>query len=511
MKLSKLLDFDNIVIQCHNNPDADALASGMALLYYFKSHNKNCHFIYGGKFKVRKSNLKLMVEDLNIQATRVKTQQDISALLGIGEDELPDLLVTVDCQLGEGNVASFSAKKVATIDHHQITGKLPKLSDVRPVQASCSTVVWDLLRKEGINVNDDEKLATALYYGLMTDSGNFTELHHPLDRDMRDELHYMKSEIIRFRNANISQDELRIAGNALLNYSYYELNKNAIVRTDPCDPNILGLISDMLLEVDSVDTCLAYSILDFGVKISVRSCIKEVKANELADYICEGVGDGGGHIVKAGGFIQRELFEKEFGTYSSKKIAEFCANRIAEYFENTDIIYANEYQADLSDMSLYTKKSFKLGYVKGTNIIEEGNIATIRTLEGDVDVLIKNDTYIMIGVKGEIYPISKDRFDVGYTATDDDYVFPGEYAPTVRNYLEGNTIDILPFAQSCVSTGGGRIYAKKVTKRTKVFTEWDPEKYYLGKPGDYLALIEDKPNDVYIIENGIFKKTYAPV
>lgn len=31
MKLKELLHYDNIVIQCHDNPDADAIASGYGL------------------------------------------------------------------------------------------------------------------------------------------------------------------------------------------------------------------------------------------------------------------------------------------------------------------------------------------------------------------------------------------------------------------------------------------------------------------------------------------------
>lgn len=40
-------------------------------------------------------------------------------------------LVTVDCQYGQGNVTRFDAGKVAVIDHHQISGLLPALSEVR--------------------------------------------------------------------------------------------------------------------------------------------------------------------------------------------------------------------------------------------------------------------------------------------------------------------------------------------------------------------------------------------
>ena len=46
MKLSDLLKFDSIVIQCHDNPDADAIGSGFALYSYFRDKGKNVRFIY---------------------------------------------------------------------------------------------------------------------------------------------------------------------------------------------------------------------------------------------------------------------------------------------------------------------------------------------------------------------------------------------------------------------------------------------------------------------------------
>ena len=46
MKLSDLLKFDTIVIQCHDIPDADAIGSGFALYSYFSDKGKNVRFIY---------------------------------------------------------------------------------------------------------------------------------------------------------------------------------------------------------------------------------------------------------------------------------------------------------------------------------------------------------------------------------------------------------------------------------------------------------------------------------
>ena len=40
MQLAHLKDFEQIVIQCHDYPDADAVASGFGLYTYFKALDK---------------------------------------------------------------------------------------------------------------------------------------------------------------------------------------------------------------------------------------------------------------------------------------------------------------------------------------------------------------------------------------------------------------------------------------------------------------------------------------
>ena len=66
MKLAELNGYDPITIQCHDNPDADALASGFALYRYFESKGKEVSLVYAGRNRVQKSNLLLMLEKLRI-------------------------------------------------------------------------------------------------------------------------------------------------------------------------------------------------------------------------------------------------------------------------------------------------------------------------------------------------------------------------------------------------------------------------------------------------------------
>ena len=142
MKLRDLLQFDHIVVQCHDNPDADAIASGYGIFSYLQAHGRQVRLIYGGCQLIQKSNLTLMVETLNIPIEFVRDLK-----------EEPELLLTVDCRYGEKNVQRFQGKTVAVIDHHKARlEELPVMGEVRDNYGACATIVWDMLCDENFNV-----------------------------------------------------------------------------------------------------------------------------------------------------------------------------------------------------------------------------------------------------------------------------------------------------------------------------------------------------------------------
>lgn len=358
MKLSKLLQYNQIIVQCHDNPDADAIASGFGVYTYLKMHGKNVRLVYGGRNVIRKSNLVMMVKELEIPIENVRHTSG---------EEPAELLVTVDCQYGEGNVTLYPAQHVAVIDHHRVSKALPKMHEVQSNLGACSTLIWNMLKAEGIDPNENEKLVTALYYGLFTDTGNLEEIYHEKDMELRDNAKYHVGLLTRLRNANISIEELETAGAALLRCDYNEQYRFAVVKAGPCDPNVLGLISDMVLEVDSIDVCVVFAIQPNGVKISIRSCDEKIKANELAAKLCRDIGSGGGHLVKAGGTLQMNLLTKEYEAYCRKigtvprmvwdetgsyerpsmsAIKSYLEYRMVEYFENREHIEAVIFDLD---------------------------------------------------------------------------------------------------------------------------------------------------------------------
>lgn len=494
--LKTFLSYKKICIQCHDNPDADALASGFALYHYYYNHGIDTVFIYSGHNQITKPNLVLMVEALEIPVQYVT--------------ELPEceLLITTDCQYGAGNVTRFDAPEVAMIDHHQCGLMQNENSCIKSNLGSCATVVWSLFQAAGYDISEDIKLCTALYYGLYMDTSQFEEIYHPLDKDMRDSLVKDDQILFRLMNTNLSMRELSIASTALMNKIYDEEYHFVVLPTQQCDPNILGIVSDFVIQVEEVDTCVAFNPNPGGYKLSVRSCAREVKANELAEFLCEGIGNGGGHLFKAGGFIADKLYTEK---YKDKPVKEYFCERMRRYLDSYDIIYAKDYVLDRKGLKPYLKKPVLVGVAMAKEFLRTGTPVLIRTLEGDVDVVVEDDLYLMIGIEGEVYPIRREKFERTYRLVDGEAEFNMEYAPTVRNNIDGGVYRLVEYMHTCVAAGTTKIYAKPLERNVKIFTTWDEHKYYRGVVGDFIVAREDDEHDIYVVRRDIFFKTYEEI
>ena len=130
--------------------------------------------------------------------------------------------------------------------------------------------------------------------------------------------------------------------------------------------------------------------------------------------------------------------------------------------------------------------------------------------------MVEDDLIIMIGIKGEVYPSRRNKFENKYKVMntryiEDDRIKKPEYLPTVHSRLDGKVTELTEYAYVCQDAGGTHIYAKQSDKILKIFTEWDKEKYMAGKIGDYLAVRSDDLHDMYVVEREIFGMTYEEV
>lgn len=314
--LQQFLDKKRICIQCHNNPDSDTLASAYGLYCFFTDKGIETEIIYSGLKQIEKYNLLYMVEHCEIPVRYVK--------------ELPktELLLIVDGQYGQGNVEKFHAPEIGVIDHHLRVQEENERTLIAPGYQSCSTIIWELLEEEGYPVKENEKLCVALLFGLFIDTASFYDLYGDKDIKMRLALSGEYPLFDRLIKSCMTVAELMIVSDAMYNH-YFEYRKRfAIVSALKCDQSILGIIGDFVIQVDRILVSFAYTEINGGYQISIRSCDNKILANQLAAFLCEGIGSGGGHAQKAGGRIFIEKYENQYG---KEDFLEFAIRKLNEY------------------------------------------------------------------------------------------------------------------------------------------------------------------------------------
>lgn len=175
------------------------------------------------------------------------------------------------------------------------------------------------------------------------------------------------------------------------------------------------------------------------------------------------------------------------------------------------IIHAIDYNIDVSEMKLYVKKKIPMAVIKVSDIASEGQQLEIETLEGTLNFISGKDVYIMIGVKGEIYPQKNKKFELEYKNCDTDIQLINSLNLSVTNVADGKKIDLAPYIKPYISIYERKIYAAPLQNEIEIYTAWDNQRAIKGKIGDYLACSANDKHDIYVIEKQIFSETYLEV
>lgn len=322
--LKKLLNYPKICIQCHNNPDPDAVAAAFGVQKFLDRYGIESRIVYGGFQEIVKTSLKILIKECQIKIEKAEK---------IDEDEF---LVIVDGQKGQGNVHNFGRQDCMIIDHHIRTVEEDSYYLVKPEYQSCSTIVYKLLLEEGIPVQEDEALTVALLYGLYTDTSSFMDLFGEQDIEMKHHLFRDQPLFERLVKSNMSFAELMIVADAIQNHYFDIERRTAIVEVLKCDQSILGIIGDFVIQVDSVLLSIVYTETGDGYQLSLRTCHESLSASEIMRFLCEGIGSGGGHDKKAGGRVLRVMLER---IYKTRDIFEMINQRLDAYMKEKNISF----------------------------------------------------------------------------------------------------------------------------------------------------------------------------
>ncbi len=285
-----------VLVLTHDNPDPDSLASGMALSELLQAAwGIRSHLVFSG------------------MVARAENRAMLKILTPVWEfrDQLPDLdqyscIALIDTQPGAGNnrLPSESVPGIV-IDHHQpLQERLTSVpyADVRPETGSTSTLLYQYLEAAGIIPNPD--LATALFYGLHTDTLGLAR-----GAIAADEVAYFnllglldREKLVQVEQAGV-QREYFLAFNRCLQAA--RLYGSAVVAYlgEMHRPDLTAEMADVLIRLDIARASLCLGTHDSRLYLSLRTKLHWKDAGILAQTLVAGLGKAGGHGSIAGGQV----------------------------------------------------------------------------------------------------------------------------------------------------------------------------------------------------------------
>ena len=289
-QLISVIGNNKVVIQTHNYPDPDAIAAAFGLQYLLKLRNISADIVYFGSLD--KVTLKLMTEELNITAINA---DDYTG----GED---DYVINIDGQKNNSNFTDLIGHEIACIDHHPwVTDYEYAFKDHRIVGA-CATIIVDYFKEN--NVDIPQNIATALLYAIKVDTQNFTNGVKEEDISAFSMLNALADQalILRLDSNELEIDDLRADG-AAIQRLYAKDGVGFVHIPFDCPDRLIAMVSSFIMSLDCVDLSIVYAERNGGLKFSIRSEIPDLKAGDLVHLALDGIGDGGGHAMMAGGVV----------------------------------------------------------------------------------------------------------------------------------------------------------------------------------------------------------------
>lgn len=159
-----------VVILTHMSPDGDAMGSSLAMRHFLEAQGKQVAVIVPNAFPdflawLPKANEHIIYETSREQADLLMEQAELVICTDFNEPKrigsLGDKLLTLSC------------KKIM-IDHHLHPSSFPDLTISYPASPSTCELVFRLITRLSDDGQLSTDIATCIYTGMMTDTGNFS-------------------------------------------------------------------------------------------------------------------------------------------------------------------------------------------------------------------------------------------------------------------------------------------------------------------------------------------------
>jgi nanoRNase/pAp phosphatase (c-di-AMP/oligoRNAs hydrolase) len=321
-RIRSLFDEKKVHILLQHDPDPDALGSALALRELLGRNRITTPIVTFGEV-TRPENL-AMIHFLDIQIDRI-TYEDLhkdGAQLALVDVQPPYF----DQPLGRVDLV---------VDHHpKRTPFKARFTDLRPGYGATSTIFTEYLR--AIGMEPSQRLATALLYGIKTDTlflergsiladlSAFTFLYPFANKAM----------ITRIERPALPREDLEALGRALtrlqLDNGVAVIHMGEINRED-----VIPQMAEFCLNIEGVEWGIVSGLVKDRVVISVRNVGYVKSAGDIMKKLYDDIGSAGGHRAMAKAVIPLDRFIERYGEVSEKVIRQAIVPMIVERDEQT--------------------------------------------------------------------------------------------------------------------------------------------------------------------------------
>lgn len=290
--LAKIQKAGHIVLISHINPDADSLGSASAMYtFLLQQHKKVSWFCKSSEIDQKLSFLPWF--------EKIKSTFPSSADLAISFDcaDKKRLGVEIGCDL-------------INIDHHITNTNYGDLNLVEPDFISTTELLYDLFKKNGVKINT--KMATAIYAGLLDDSGAFLSqevdgttfatvselIGHGADFKLCNKKIAKSVSLAAFRLKSVMYKNMLLEESAKV--SVFCLSREDMAMSGAVAEDCEAPLEESLYLPHVEVAVLLREQRDLGIKCSLRSS-STVDVGKIATLF-----GGGGHFSRAG----FEIYEK---------------------------------------------------------------------------------------------------------------------------------------------------------------------------------------------------------
>ena len=301
-------DADRVLILLHNDPDPDAMASGLALRNVLR-RTKQTAVIGAQQGATRPENIRMQnLLDIHVE--------------DITPEDLPgfDRIAMVDVQPHYFGEAFHRVDLV--IDHHpEQSGYSAVFKDIRANYGSTSTILTEHLR--AVDANISERTATAMLYAIKSDTLFFNRQANRVDLEAFSYLYPLADAamIRKMEGAEITMERLEYVLKAKQNGRMVEQVFCSFIGASPRE-DFIPYVADFYLQLEDVKWTIVAGIVNDSLVMSVRNLGYGRNAGEFVRKYFADIGSAGGHRSMAKAVVPLRAFRDKYGNLQADQFTD---------------------------------------------------------------------------------------------------------------------------------------------------------------------------------------------